>query len=271
LLEDKKEILSKNIFLNNRKKARFLDRYEKSKRFIFFIGIILGFGLIVFTYLISDASKIYSISVEGNYYLSDEDIIEYSKLNSDNIYLFINNSRIEKQILNSNNLLSNCKLEKLDNNLIKINISEKKIVGYGYDENEDCLFLENGETIKLDSSNINLIAFVPMIEGFSKEDLILVNNNLAKLDSELINEISEIHYYPDLKYQNVEVIMRDGNYVFTNVYGLKILNNYYDIESSIDMNENRCFYFEDISGNAYTMACPWVKETDTSIIDETIE
>ena len=107
-----------------------------------------------------------------------------------------------------------------------------------------------------------LITMAPIIEGFQKDDLILLEKNLAKCEPQIINEISEIHFFPEIKYQNVELIMRDGNYIFSSAYGLEILAHYHDIVSSYVQDAKSCYYFEDISGNAYTSACPWQKQEE---------
>ena len=122
--------------------------------------------------------------------------------------------------------------------------------------------LEDGNRIEMTNDNIHIISNVPLISGFNDEELSLIAKNFADCDYLIINEISEIHKYPELKYQDVELVMRDGNYIFTSVYGLNILNHYYDIESSYMSVENSCYYFEDISGNAYTSACPWVPKVE---------
>ena len=87
----------------------------------------------------------------------------------------------------------------------------------------------------------------------------------------MINEISEIHYYPNLKFQDHELIMRDGNYIFTSVYGINRINKYYDIIASHYVDKNSCYYIEDISGTAYTSACPWQSSDDNKKDDQSVQ
>ena len=266
MLDEKQKILDKNSFLNNRKNARILTKYEKSKRNYLILSIFLCLIIIALIYLLSSKSNIYQISIDGNVYLKDEDIRQLSGLSTNSKYLFTMPNNIQAKI-KENALIDECTVEMLDNNLVKISVKEKKIIGYTYEDNNNVLILADDSRIVLDKSNIYLINKVPLIEGFNKDKLILIEKNFEELDYRMINEISEIHYYPSLKFQDHELIMRDGNYVFTSVYGLNLLNKYHNMASSFISNQNNCYYIEDISGNAYTSACPWEPKAEENIED----
>ena len=261
MLEEKKTLLDHNSFLSQRRKRKMLTISEKRKQHALILSVFLCLILIALTYFLSSISNIYRITVDGNNYLDDEDIIELSKLSTRNKYLLTIPGTIEKRI-KENPLIETCSVSLLDNSHVKINVIEKKIIGYVYNGQTSDLLLANDERIPLEKENMYLINKVPLIEGFTNDELILLEKNFADCDYQIINEISEIHKYPDLKYQDVELVMRDGNYIFTSAYGLNILNRYYDIESSYARDRHSCYYFEDISGNAYVSACPWEKVED---------
>ena len=272
MLNEKLKILEKNSFLNERKNAKIVSKYEKAKRNYLILSVFLCLLIIGAIYLLSSKSNIYRIAVEGNVYLKDEDIIELSDLSTNTKYLFTMPNSVKAKI-KENGLINDCQVEMLDNNLVKITVSEAKAIGYAYEDSNNVLILDNDSRIVLDKSNLYLIEKVPLIEGFDKDKTILIEKNLEEVDYKMINEISEIHYYPQLKFQDHELIMRDGNYIFTSVYGLKLLNKYYDMASSFAGQGNKCYYIEDISGNAYTSACPWepkqeVIETQNNNIEE---
>ena len=261
MLEEKKTLLDHNSFLSQRRKRKMLSISEKRKQHALILSVFLCLILIALTYFLSSISNIYRITVDGNNYLDDEDIIELSKLSTRNKYLLTIPSTIEKRI-KENPLIEDCSVSLLDNSHVSINVTEKKIIGYVYNGQTSDLLLANDERIPLEKENMYLINKVPLIEGFTNEELIMLEKNFTDCDYQIINEISEIHKYPDLKYQDVELVMRDGNYIFTSAYGLNILNRYYDIESSYARDRHSCYYFEDISGNAYVSACPWEKVED---------
>lgn len=254
-----KELMENTTYVKNEKIKKEISRFNKSKRFCFVLGIILSLAIIIGIYFLLPVSNVFSISIKGNVYLEDKEIIKDSLLSTDDKFLLVNPIKVKENIL-QNKIIKDCEVKLVDNNLISIEVVENKIIGYMFMENESVLVLENNVKIALDNDNLYLINYVPLLEGFSNEDFILIGKNLKNIDYKMINEISEMHNYPDLKYQNVQIIMRDGNNIFASVYGLNILNSYYNIESSYASDDNHCIYFEDISQNAYVSACPWEEE-----------
>ena len=252
-----------------RRQRKDRTKFDKAKNRCFFLSILLGLLIIGAIYFLSPVSNIYRITVHGNRYLKDEDIIEMSGLSTDDKFLLVFPDRYAKKIT-LDPLIESARIVKKDGRLIDISVKEKKMIAYqdvitGYD-----IFLEDGEELDI-SSYPYLIDSVPYIEGFSAEDLELIIRNLRDCDLGTIDEISEIRPYPELKYQNVELVMRDGNYIFTSVYGLPILNHYHDIKSSYVSEERICYYFEDISGNAYSSACPWETVEEENTTEEDVD
>ena len=256
MLNEEKNLLDKNVLLNIRRNRKIMTANEKRKRYALILSVFLSLLLIAAVYLLSPASRIYRITVEGNRYLTEEDIIEKSGLSLQDRFLLAIPSAVEKRI-EQDPLIAECKVSRLDGQLVQIAVREKKIIGYLLEEGQSVLLLETDERIPIGKENLYLISKAPIIEGFTAEDLVLLEKNFAECDDAIINEISEIHNFPALKYQNVELVMRDGNFIFTSPYGLYMLNRYFDIESSYIREDRQCYYFEDISGNAYTSACPW--------------
>lgn len=256
MLKEKQEILEKNTFLNDRKNAKALDKLNKAKRNYLILSVFLCIAIISTIYLLSSYSNIKKIDVEGNIYLTTDDIVETSGLKLDDKYIFINPTNVVAKVL-TNPLVEECKVIKNDDYSISISIKEKKIIGYAFEEGNNVLILSDNSRIVLDKNNLYLITVSPLIEGFTGDQIILIEKNLEEVDHKMINEISEIHYYPELKFLDHEVIMRDGNYVFTSVYGLNLLNKYYSMVTSYESDKKNCYYIEDISGNAYMSACPW--------------
>ena len=264
MLEEKKDILSRNAFLNARENRRLEARYEHSRKLLFALSIFLSLAIICLIYYLLPVSRIYKINVEGNYYLSKDKVVELSGLSYDDRFLLSIPAVIEKKIM-SDPLVSSCQVSLRDDRIVYIEIEENKIIGYAYENGKNVAILDNGNRIEIDKNNLYLIGKVPFMQGFSDDEIVTIAKELENVDKKMINEISEMHKYPQLKYQDIELIMRDGNYIFTSVYGLDIINMYYEMVSRLSSGENKCYYFEDISGNAYTSACPWqlVEETGT--------
>lgn len=270
MLDDKQKILDKNTFLNERKSAKLLTRFEKAKRLYLLLSVFLCLVIIGTVYLLLDVSNIYRIAIDGNVYLSEQDICELSGLSTSNKYIFVNSNSVAERI-KTNELIETCTVEKLDNRLIKITVKEKKIIGY---DSENNLILVDGSKLPLTKANLYLLQAAPYIQGFDDEQLTLIEKRLKDIDYKSISEISEIHYFPQLKFQDHEIIMRDGNYIFTSVYGLDLLQQYFKASSYIE-ERYKCYYIEDVSRRIYTSACPWeptIEEpANDSNTEETVE
>lgn len=264
MLDDKENLLEKNRLFNIRKYKKASSAYEKAKNLYFALSILLSLILIVLIYFLSSASDIYRITVEGNVYLKDEDIIQASGLDTEDKFFLTFPSAIRKRI-EKDPLIAKADVSLMRGRLVRINVEEKKIVAYAPENGLNVLILADGSRVGISKQNMYLIAKAPIVEGFDEQELELLIKELDHCERKIIEQISEIHYFPQLKYQYVELVMADGDFVFTSPYGLEILNHYFDIKSSYISSGNQCYYFEDISGNAYTSACPWepVEEPET--------
>ena len=267
--ESKEKLLNKNSLFNLRKSKKEATAYEKSKNIWCVVAVFLSLVIIGLVYFLSNVSNIYHITIEGNVYLKDEDILELSGISEESKFLLVSPATIKRRI-KENNLIDECNVTKENDRLVRISVKEKKVVGYALENGLYVLVMDNDERLALTGDNLYIVGKVPLLEGFNEEELILIEKNLGDCEYDVIARISEIHKYPDLKFQNIELIMEDGNYIFTSVYGFEILNKYYNIESSYYTGEKQCYYFEDISGNAYISACPW-EEVEEEIPEEKIE
>jgi len=256
LLEEKKQIIDSAQFFKERKNARINAKFVKGKNRFFVLSVFLSMLIIGLIYFALDVSNIYTITVTGNINLKAEDIIEISGLSEDSKYILTIFKNTAKKV-KSNPVIESCSINLLDGNVVNIHVVEKTLIGYTYEGLNYELVLDNDERITIENNNLYLINGLPFIYGFDTDKLISLEKQLCNLKYSLLDEISEIRYYPDLKYQYVEVIMRDGNYIFSSIEGLTLLNKYYDIKSGYGLNKNCCFYFEDISGNCYISSCPW--------------
>ena len=256
MLDENEKLPKENSLFSIRKYTKEKTAYEKAKNFYFALSIILSLLIIGSIYYFSSASDIYRIAVEGNEYLKREAILAQSGLTEDTKFLLFLPYRVERSV-EELPLVKDAKVKRMEGRLVQITVEEKKIVGYIQENGLNVLLMSEGEKIGIGKNDMYLIGEGPIIEGFSEEELTTLIKEVSKCDMRIIKEISEIHKFPELKFQDVELVMRDGNYIFTSVYGMEILNHYFEIESSYLSKDNHCYYFEDISGNAYTSACPW--------------
>ena len=78
-------------------RARFLT--NKMKVFVF--AIFCGFVLIAAGFLLSPASKVKGFDIEGNYFLSDEEVLNISGISDQSRYLFLFDSLTEEHLKNN--------------------------------------------------------------------------------------------------------------------------------------------------------------------------
>ncbi|MDY3092095.1 MAG: FtsQ-type POTRA domain-containing protein [Erysipelotrichaceae bacterium] len=261
MLEEKKEnILEDNYYLKKRKKARLKTRFLAIKNRLFILGIVFGILITAVLYLMLPSSEVFKVVVKGNEYLKDDYYIKLSKIKDGDKFLLVNLNKVKNQI-SSSSIVDSVTVKRNNYNLIEINVKEKEIIGYTY-EVEPKILLSDGSTINLENDYLNVIASVPLIEGYDEEGLKLIAIGFKKLDQKMIGEISEIHRYPFSYDENMlEVIMRDGNYLYLSYYSLSMLNEYYTIASGITVTEDKaCIFLDEMTNSGYTSECPyWTK------------
>ena len=189
-------------------KKKLKSKFVKLLLFILFVILI---GVIYFC-IIGDNIK--NISISGNNYLKDNEIIELAGLSDyDGFLKKTSNSIIKK--LKTNILIDDVKIKKKIDKTIIINVTEKKILFRN--SNTDKYVLSDGKEYAFDNSyNVPLlINFVPdeVYESFVKE--------YKKLDLIIIDKISEIKYSPNQYDDDLFLLyMNDKNLVqvleFTN-------------------------------------------------------
>lgn len=259
MLDDSsKKIVDENYLLRKRKDAHDSSIFKGLKNRYFLFGIFFGLIILLTLFFISDYSNVYHISVEGNIYLSDKDIIKLANISENSKYLLVSTSLKENNIEKSP-FIKSAKVEKLDDRIIKITVEENKQVGYITEENLNKILLEDGTRVLITQDNIYMTTKIPYIEGYSNEQLETILRGFKAIDADTINEISEIHRYSFSYDENMmEVIMRDGNFCFVSWTGLEMLDKYYSIVSGIDKSlGNVCIYLDELTNSGYVSVCPW--------------
>ena len=262
--DNREEILKNNYYLNKVKDSRKRIKFDKDSSIVFVLAFIVSLILITLGYMLSPTSKTFKVTVSGNHYLKDEDVIEKADLSK---YYLLTFPQKKANALKKDPLIQDARITMLNGNIVAIEIEEVKQIGYIFEDNESKLLLINDERVALNKDNMYLIDKVPLIEGYTKEELTKIEKGFEDVDYKIINEISEIHKYP-ISYDNeqMEVIMRDGNYCFMSSSSLKLLANYYSISSAIDSSiGHACAYFDDLTNSAYISTCPW------QVVDNSIE
>lgn len=259
MLENGSKIKLDETFLRKKRSdAKSASLFKGFKNLYFLIGIFTGFIILCLMFFLSNYSNIYRISVKGNYYLSDSDVVKLSGLNEDKKYLLTSAHMAEKRMLKSP-YFDDVKVKKLDDQVIEITVSEKKQIAYTSVGSYQEIIFVDGSFVELNDSNKYMMSKLPELSGFTSEQLNIVLRGFKTIDRKTINEISEINRYSFSYDENMmEVIMKDGNICFVSWTGLSMLDKYYSIVSGLDTSMgNVCIYLDELTNSGYVSICPW--------------
>ena len=204
------------------KKKKKKRKLSKKKIFIFvFIILFIIYIIKIFN------TNITNIYISGNIYLTDQQIIDISKLNN---------------YPNTMNNISYKIEKKLEENLYITNACVRKNILYiTIEENYPLLYDNiNSNTIFFDGQKINEKKNVPvLVSKISNEVHSELIKKIKEIDLDILNRISEIEYRP-IEIKNDEnsmhtieerflLIMNDGNHVYISLNKFDLLNKYLDI------------------------------------------
>ena len=241
------KVFEKHRFDNLR--ARFLTNKMK----VFVLAIFCGFVLIAAGFLLSPASKVKGFDIEGNYFLSDEEILNISGISDQSRYLFLFDSLTEEH-LKDNPLIQDAEVKVKNDGTVSIHITEKVIIGYRYKTYPELIF-QDGTVMELSNQYAYLYAEVPLIVGFN-EDISDFAKAFEKVPQKRIASISEIHRH-EYSYDpnGIEFVMKDGNRFFASFYSADVINQYNGVASALS-EKSVCLYADENSRNVYKSLCP---------------
>lgn len=222
---------------------------KKKKRKILygriFLAIIL-LGLLIYGVILFLPEKIKSITVEGNEYLTTQEVIEIAHLENYPSTYTNYTYRIKKQ-LEKNQMIRNATVRKVW--FFKVNIKVEENRPIFYDATKKKTVLEDGSTTKEEFEVPTLINYTP---DKIYEKLI---SKLNGIDTEIIKKISEMKYDPNEVDPNRFLFtMDDGNYVYLTVNKLDNLNSYLTIVQKFEGKKGILYldsgeYFKVLEGN----------------------
>ena len=188
-----------------------------------FIVLVFAFVVRMLSYL-----SISNIFINGNNYLSDQEIIEQARL--ENYPSFINTTkyRIRKRLL-KNPYIKSAKVSKKINRQVYINVVEYNILFKKEETNK--IVLENG--IELDDNNKYDVPILLNYIPDTKYDLFLKYMN--RVNKSVKTEISEIRYYPNEQDEDRFLLhMNDGNLVYLTLTKFSQINYYEDVIDQLE-------------------------------------
>ena len=190
------------------------------KRLFIFLLFILLLGLLLFWFFNIRISNIY---VTGNYYLTEQEVIEMGKLENYPRAFFSFSNLIESRI-SSSEFISSVSVKKKGFRHVYITVNENRP-----------LFLNsNNETVFLDGSTSSRSFDVPYLNGVISDNIkTKFLNGLNSIDNSVYSSISEISYTPSSVDSELFLFtMVDGNFIYVNINKFSNVNQYFDMVSN---------------------------------------
>ena len=229
---------------------------RKAQPKLFRAAVICAAILLMIVYFVMPVSRVSGITLSGNAFLSRDYILDLADLSNNSIYYlslpFILERRIEKDPL-----IEKAKVSLERDNSVKITVTERKILGYRY-EDEPLILMADGSYVELKSTYLDIITKIPLILGFNTEEQTeKLCRSFADVDEKIIRDISEISQY-SLSYdpEAIRVLMRSGGYFMGNFYNMGVLNRYWAIYN-YQKDKSQCIFADDSMTSAYSKMCPW--------------
>ncbi|MBQ3459176.1 MAG: FtsQ-type POTRA domain-containing protein, partial [Solobacterium sp.] len=256
--ENRKQDIPEGVQLlfDERHEGRINREYMNARPRLFRRGVLLAAILLTGLYFLLPDSRVQGVSFHGNQYLTDSYVKNVSGIRIGNLF-YLPLPWIIEQKLNSDPFIESSQVKLKKGNIVEVTVTEKKVVGYRYDEDPVILFADHS-TVPLKSEYLNVIAEVPLIKGFfESEQTRLLIKGFENVDKEIISEISEITQY-DLGYdaEAILVLMRNGGYFIASYRSLPLIDQYNAIYSHLE-NRDLCIFADDNLSTAYAKACPW--------------
>lgn len=213
-----------------RKKVK--RRKVNLKKVFIFLIIVTIFS---FTFIELFKIPIKNIYVEGNYYLSDQEVIDLAKISDYPATLKNSKSKL-KERLEANVLVKEAVIRKSKLTKVTIEVTENRPLFYKR---------SNDKYVLIDGTEIGQAFIVPTLINYTPEDKYQVFvDRMSSVSIDVLNRISEIEYSPNNVDKNRFLLyMLDGNVVYVTLNNFDIINNYIDIIQNFD-NKKGILYLD---------------------------
>lgn len=199
-------------------------RKKKANRQLIFYLTIFFLLICIIIYLQSPLSHLKRIHISGNFYVSDEEILERSGLTNQTNYWKVKPHEVE-EALYENVFVKDVQVEKKFPREIRISLKEYEKIGYFLKDEQYKMVLENGEILP---GPKELSGDAPLMVGFSEERLESLISELTHLPQSILDLISEIHWESgEKKGKKIHLYMNDGYLVKASLRNLSEKMQFY--------------------------------------------
>lgn len=189
-----------------------------------------------------------AVSVVGNEFLKDADVIKQAGFNNATKFLGFKSKTVCEK-LKENPLISTCNIKRKIDFKVEIIIKENRPLFYY--SSESATVLSDGSRLE----GTNTYGIPTLINLTTEEELNEFIDGLSEVRSDIIRSIGEIEYAPSITSQGVYIdkerfvlSMNDGNTIYINNRHLDVLNRYDKIFASLGEKKGY-LYFDADYGN----------------------
>ncbi|CAM4029832.1 cell division protein FtsQ [Bacillus manliponensis] len=188
---------------------------KANRRLMLYISVL--FLLVLFLiYFRSPLSNIKKITVYGNHYMTDEQVMKQSGITYETGYFRVMTNKAEKN-LTKRKEIKNVNVKKQFPNRVSIHIEEYVTIGYINKDGKLRPLLENGKSLDV-LPNGKLPVAAPIFAPFEEKKMKKLIAELEILTPTILRSISEIHYTPtDSNPEHLTLYMNEGYEVSTTI------------------------------------------------------
>lgn len=249
------DVEQKFIELQDKKKKR-RKRWKRIKSTILIGGILIGS-----VYFFSDYSKVQSLSVTGNAYFSEQDILNMADLSYETRYVLMPKFLINWN-LGKSSMIDSVEIKKTINGAIHLHVKEKKILGYYIaDDGKTYMVAADTPIVKVEVTNEHheALAHYPLLANFDDENLQKLADAFQQpkreVGSDVIAMISEIlPHERSYDAHMVKIVMQDGNTIYSSYDGIPLLNDYKKVLRELT-STHVCLELDDTNASIVSKAC----------------
>ena len=231
---------------------------NKRNRILKRLGIVAAVALLWFLFSLTDLSKVKSIKVINNTYLSDEYILSKAGLSYKSHYLTLFPS-FRETMAKSSPLIKDIEIERGPQRSVIVTVEENNIVGYRYEEKME-LVLSDGSFVEFKGEYIKNLSLLPMFMSVPEEKTVRIAKELSKLEGDILVRIAEIRDFALSYDADMVKFVMDNNYkVYCSVDGIHLMKEYMEIIKNTT-TKTACIQLDTVNNVAIVTDC---KEIET--------
>ncbi|KHF40776.1 cell division protein FtsQ/DivIB [Halalkalibacter okhensis] len=207
----------KVVTINERIPSLKEQRKQRANRRLLFFLSFFFLLLLLMVYFQSPLSHVRNVVVEGNHFVSDEELINLSQITTGTSMWNLEKEEVIERIV-EHVVIRDAQIERRLPSTVSIAVEEHARIGYLYREDKYFPILETGQYLE-ELPRQEFPSDAPLLIGFTQgEELEELSAELQKVPSQLIERISEIVYEPtESDSLSIILFMTDGIEVHTSI------------------------------------------------------